>query len=123
LRRELHRALSLSIEVVTPDGSIGDTAGEIAWHAEQSGDAERAHDFALLAADGAAARTAYHEAIGWLGLAARTAPEEQAALARRAGELAERAGWTEVPPFPSAAPRGFAMTDDDMDLRAAAMTS
>jgi DNA-binding SARP family transcriptional activator len=123
LRRELHRALSLSIEVVTPVGSIGDTAGEIAWHAEQSGDAARAYAFALVAADGAAARTAYHEAIGWLGLAARTAPNEEATLARRAGKLAEQAGWTEIPPFPPAAPRGFAMTDKDMDLRSAALAT
>jgi DNA-binding SARP family transcriptional activator len=123
LRRELHRALSLSIEVVTPAGGIGDTAGEIAWHAEQSGDAARAYDFALLAADGAAGRTAYHEAIGWLGLAARAAPQEAAALATRAGDLAEQAGWKAVPPFPPAAPRGFAMTEEDMDLRTAALAT
>jgi DNA-binding SARP family transcriptional activator len=123
LRRELHRALSLSIEVVTPADRMGDAAGEIAWHAEHAGDAQRACTFALLAADSAAARTAFHEAFGWLGTAARAAPEEAAALAERAAELAGRAGWPTVPPFPSAVPPGVAITEEDMDLRTEASVS
>jgi len=117
LRGELHRALSLSIEVVTPVDRMGDAAGEIAWHADHAGDAGRAYAFALLAAESATDRTAYHEAFGWLGLAARTAPQEAESLVERAAALAARAGWTEVPPFPSAIQVGFGIAEEDMDLR------
>jgi hypothetical protein len=117
LRGELHRALSLSIEVVAPADRLGDAAGEIAWHADHAGDAARACTFALLAADNAEGRTAYHEAFSWLGLAARTAPQEAESLVQRAAALATRAGWAEVPPFPSATQVGFGIAEEDMDLR------
>jgi len=117
LRSELHRALSLAIEVVTPADQIGDAAGEIAWHAERAGDVTRAYTFALLAAESAAARTAFHEAVSWLGSAARAAPEEAEPLAERAAALAKRAGWTTVPVFHSATEWGFGIAGEDLDLR------
>jgi predicted ATPase len=119
LRRELHRALALSIEVVTPPGQLGSAAGEIAWHAEHAGDAERAHEFALLAADDAVTRTAFKEAFGWLAVAARSAPDEADTLAARADALAQRAGWEVVPAFPGPLPPGFAIDEADMDLQPA----
>lgn len=44
-RAELHRVLSLAIEVVTPPERMGEVAGEIAWHAAQAGDQARANAF------------------------------------------------------------------------------
>ncbi|HET8648506.1 MAG TPA: AAA family ATPase [Gemmatimonadales bacterium] len=44
-RTELHRVVSLALEIVTPPERMGEVAGEIAWHAERAGDLERAAAF------------------------------------------------------------------------------
>ena len=44
-RSELHRVLSLALEIVTPSEQLADMAGEIAWHAARAGDPDRAATF------------------------------------------------------------------------------
>jgi DNA-binding SARP family transcriptional activator len=117
LRTELHRALSLSIEIVTPAERLTEAAGAIAWHASRAGDATRAHDFALLACQHATGRAAYQEAFSWLGLAARAAPANEATLRTQAMALSEHAQWEEMPAFPPAGDVSFGVEARDVDLR------
>jgi hypothetical protein len=68
---ELHRAIALALEVTMADGRDPVAAAEIAWHAEQAGDAERAHRYALEAAGAAREKLAPEEERSWLAFAAR----------------------------------------------------
>ncbi len=101
-RREVHRAVALSLELVTPPAEAADFAGEIARHAERGGERALAYRQALLASEAAVARYAMEEALSWLDLAAGTAQEtgEADTVNRRTADLLERAGWSE-PPHPA----------------------
>jgi DNA-binding SARP family transcriptional activator len=98
-RREVHRALSASLELLTPVAEAPDTAGDIARHAEQGGDAALAFRAALVAAEEALRRFAFTEALSWLDLASGVAGSraEVEEVDRRTAVLMEVAGWREVP--------------------------
>src|SRR5207244_169123 len=53
-RHELHRAIALSLETVTPAAGLREVAGEIARHAERGGERPLAYRYALLASEAAA---------------------------------------------------------------------
>ncbi|MGE5731556.1 MAG: ATP-binding protein, partial [Gemmatimonas sp.] len=59
-RREVHRALAITLELLVPKGRNpdGSEAGEIARHAEQAGDRPLAYRYALLASDACSQRCA-----------------------------------------------------------------
>jgi DNA-binding SARP family transcriptional activator len=98
-RREVHRALATSLELLTPVDLAPAAAGEIARHAEQGGDAALAFRAALVAVEEALRRFAFTEALSWLDLAAAAAggPDAAAEVDRRTAALMEVAGWREVP--------------------------
>lgn len=96
-RREVHRAIALSIETVTPPDQLDAVAAEIARHADRGGERAMAYRYALLASAAAARHFAFEEALSWLDLAAAAAaegPETDAVNSRTAG-LLRLAGWTE----------------------------
>ena len=115
-RRELHRALSLALEASAVPSAVAARAGDIAWHAERSGEADRARHFALLASEAALASLAFEEALASLELARRVAPAQAREIDERLAELARRAGWAAAPsaPFDTAS---HPICADDMDLR------
>lgn len=98
-RREVHRALAASLELLTPAAQSPESAGDIARHAEQGGDAALACRAALVAADEALRRFAFAEALSWLDLASAVAGSraEVEEVDRRTAVLMEAAGWREVP--------------------------
>jgi DNA-binding SARP family transcriptional activator len=98
-RREVHRALAASLELLAPAAEAPDTAGDIARHAEQGGDAALAFRAALVAAEEALRRFAFTEALSWLDLASAVAGSRADAeeVDRRTVLLMETAGWREVP--------------------------
>jgi predicted ATPase len=98
-RREVHRALAASLELLTPPLQAPETAGEIARHAEQGGDAPLAYRAALAAAEEALRRFAFTEALSWLDLASAVAGSRGEAdeVDRRTAALIEVAGWRELP--------------------------
>ena len=115
-RRELHRALSLALEASAAPSAVATRAGDIAWHAERSGEAARARHFALLASETALACLAFEEAQTSLELARRVAPEQAQEIDERLAALALRAGWTAPPPAPfDTGSRPICV--DDVDLR------
>jgi Predicted ATPase len=101
-RREIHRALALTLELLQPKGREpdGSVAGEIARHAEQAGDRPMAYRYALLAGDECGQRCAYDEALSWLDLASGTAgtAAESDVVDRITARILEEAGWREAPP-------------------------
>jgi len=100
-RREVHRALALSIELLRPAGTrAGVEAGEIARHADQAGDRAMAYRYALLAAEASVARCAFDEALSWLDLAAASAAtdDESVVVDRTTARVLDLAGWREAPP-------------------------
>jgi DNA-binding SARP family transcriptional activator len=115
-RSELHRALSLALEASALGGRGGGRAGDIAWHAERSGDLERARHFALVASDMAQAELAFEEALECLELARRVAPERGDEIDSRLETLSRLAGWTAVPRS-AADTASHPISLDDMDLR------
>jgi DNA-binding SARP family transcriptional activator len=98
-RKEVHYALAVSIELVTPAADIRNVAGEVARHAEQGGDRALAHRSGLLASEGALQRFAFAEALSWLDLASAVAGDrsEIEEVDRRTAVLMEMAGWSEAP--------------------------
>jgi hypothetical protein len=118
-RREVHRMLALSLEVVTPPELTSAIAGEIARHADRGGETGLAYRAALAASRAAQERIAFAESLSWLDLAAASASsgEERDEVNRRTADLLERAGWSEVPP---GAHRGLPATreiaGEDLDL-------
>ncbi len=72
-RREVHRALALTLELLRASKTGGDDDGEIARHAEQAGERAMAYKYALTSSEGCARRCAYEEALSWLDLAAGAA--------------------------------------------------
>jgi DNA-binding SARP family transcriptional activator len=122
--RELHRALSLALEASAAPGAIALRAGDIAWHAERSGETGRARQFALLASEMALASLAFEEALASLELARRVAPEQAAEIDARLAELALRAGWTAAPSAPfDTASHPISVEDVDLRLEGAATRS
>ncbi|HKP15175.1 MAG TPA: hypothetical protein VJT85_03895, partial [Gemmatimonadaceae bacterium] len=100
-RREVHRALAITIELLLPAGSRATLeAGEIARHADQAGDRAMAYRYALLAAEAGVVRCAFDEALSWLDLAAASAvsPEESEMVDRTTARVLDLAGWREAPP-------------------------
>lgn len=65
-RLELHRALALGLEALTPSETGDEVAGGIASHADQGGEPALAHRYALRASEAAARRYAFEEALAWL---------------------------------------------------------
>ena len=98
-RREVHRALAMSLELLTPAAEGPEAAGDIARHAEQGGDAALAYRAALVAGEEALRRFAFAEALSWLDLASAVAGsrEEAEEVDRRTAAVTEAAGWREVP--------------------------
>jgi predicted ATPase len=124
-RREVHRALALTLELLLPKGRSpeGSDAGEIARHAEQAGDRPLAYRYALVASDACSQRCAYDEALAWLDLASGAAdtPDESDLVDRTTARILELAGWREVPPVraPVSSPlRGVEPSDLDLPTRA-----
>jgi DNA-binding SARP family transcriptional activator len=99
-RREVHRAIALSLMIVTPPQELVGAAGDIAHHAERAGEMELAHQHALQASEAAVRRYAFDEALSWLDLAASTATlQGESELANlRTAEVLKLAGWSEPPP-------------------------
>jgi predicted ATPase len=121
-RREVHRALALSLELLLPaHGPSGEEAGEIARHAEEAGERAMTYRYALLAADDCGNRYAHEEALSWLDLASAAADTagEAEAVDRFTGQILDRAGWRESPPVraPAILPIGHVVRAD-LDLPA-----
>jgi Predicted ATPase len=121
-RREIHRALALSLELLlSSSGSSDEEMGEIAHHAEQAGDRFMAYRYALLAADACSRRCAFEDALAWLDLATSCAESvEECDVARRQAAVAvEAAGWREAPPVAARSGPLAARVDlADLDLPA-----
>lgn len=124
-RREVHRALALTLELLLPKGRNpeGSDAGEIARHAEQAGDRPLAYRYALLASDACSQRCAYDEALSWLDIASGAADtsDESELVDRTTARILDQAGWREVPPvrIPVSSPlRGVEPSDLDLPTRA-----
>jgi predicted ATPase len=98
-RREVHRALAASLDIVTPPADARTVAGDVAHHAELGGDRALAYRSALLAGEGALQRFAFAEALSWLDLASAVAGDrsETDEVDRRTAALMETAGWSEMP--------------------------
>jgi predicted ATPase len=122
-RREVHRALALTLETVLPPRDRTDfEVGEIARHADQAGDRAMTYRYAQLAADAAAARCAFDDALSWLDLAAGAAStdEESGVVDRTTARVLGQAGWREAPrprPRGSQATRRVEAADLDLPLR------
>jgi DNA-binding SARP family transcriptional activator len=122
-RREVHRALALTLELLHPPGARASfEAGEIARHADQAGDRAMAHRYAMLAAEAGVARCAFDEALSWLDLAAASAAtaEDSDVVDRTTARVLDLAGWREVPPVRgrvSLATRRVEADDLDLPLR------
>ena len=123
-RREVHRALALTLEFLLPPAVKGASleAGEIARHADQAGDRALAYRYALLAAEAGVVRCAFDEALSWLDLAAAsaTSAEESERVDRTTAHVLDLAGWREAPPVrgrASLATRRVEAADLDLPLR------
>jgi DNA-binding SARP family transcriptional activator len=119
-RLELHRALALALEALTPEEGREEVAGRIARHADQGGEPVLANRYALLACEAAARRYGFEEALAWLDLAAAAARPgaEQEEVSRRATLLLQTAGW-EHPPRAVRRPGtpAWGIQREDLDLR------
>lgn len=121
-RREVHRALALTLELLVPTrGPSGEELGEIARHADEAGDRSMTYRYAILAADVCGSGFAHEEALSWLDLAAATAdtPEEAESVDRLTAQILDKAGWLEPPPAraPAILPIGRVVRED-LDLPA-----
>ena len=119
-RRELHRALALTLAELTPLEGEDGSAGRIASHADQGGEPALAHQYALRASRAAATRYAFEEAFGWLDLAAATARTgtERDDVNQWSSQLLQTTGWS-PPPRPVRRPGtpAWGIRRDDLDLR------
>ena len=120
-RRELHRAIALSLEAVTSPAKIGDVAGEIAHHAERGEERTMAYRYALVESETAAARHAFSEALSWLNLASSVAQPgvEVDTVKRSKADLLKLAGCAEPHAAPlRAATSARGVEPEDVDLPA-----
>jgi len=119
-RRETHRALALSLELIlSASPSSERELGEIALHAKQGDDRAMAYRYSLLAAEACSRRIAYEEALSWLDLAANCAQttEESQIVGRHVTAVLERAGLPEVPiPSATSGPTTARVDVADLDL-------
>src|SRR5438034_8491283 len=117
-RRELHRAMALSLVTITASGESAEVAGDIARHAERSGEQALAYQYAVRASEAATARYAFEEALSWLDLASGIAGEgpEADQVNRRTVEVLRLAGWSEPPPVAARRSSGGAIERRDIDL-------
>jgi hypothetical protein len=118
-RREVHRALALSLHLVTPPDRLALIAGEIARHADRGEEPGLAYRSALMASEAALERIAFAEALSWLDLAAGAAGNktEVNEVNRRTADLLETAGWSEVPQgMPGVLPATREIVGEDLDL-------
>jgi predicted ATPase len=101
-RREVHRAIALSLQAVAAPGDNRELAGEIARHAERGGERALACRYALVASEAAAGRCAFEKALSWLDLASSVAEPgvEADTVKRSTADLCKRAGWAEPPTLP-----------------------
>jgi DNA-binding SARP family transcriptional activator len=119
-RRELHRSLAFSLELVIPAGADAPDPGEIARHAEQGGERAMAYRYAMMAAAACEARFAYDDALTWLDLAATVATSdgEADAVNRTTARLLEVAGWHDTPRPDRAGGGAGRLAVSDFDLPA-----
>jgi predicted ATPase len=119
-RRELHRSLALSLELVIPAGADAADPGEIARHAEQGGERSMAYRYAMMAAAACEARFAYDDALTWLDLAASvsTSDADADAVNRTTARLLEVAGGHDTPRPDRADGRAGRIAVSDFDLPA-----
>ena len=104
------------LEASAPPSRLRDRAGDIAWHAERGAEPERARQFALVASEMALANLAFEEALSYLELARRVAPQRAGELDERVAALADRAGWAAIPSAAGdTASRPISL--EDLDLR------
>jgi DNA-binding SARP family transcriptional activator len=117
-RREVHRALAASLDIVTPPADARTVAGDVARHAELGGDRALAYRSALLAGEGALQRFAFAEALSWLDLASAVAGDrsETDEVDRRTAALMETAGWSEAPAVRGRPPVTREIVREDLDL-------
>ena len=80
-RREVHRAIALTMNLLGEESGDDTRAGEIARHAERGGEFALAYQAALAASRAASARFTQEEALMWL--------DQAATYARTPAELAE----------------------------------
>ena len=80
-RREVHRALALTMKMLAEESGDDTLSGEIARHAERGGEFGLAYQAALAASRTASARFTQEEALMWL--------DQAATYARTPAELAE----------------------------------
>lgn len=80
-RREVHRALALTLKMLAGESGNDAMSGEVARHAEHGGEIGLAYQAALAASRTAAARFTKEEALMWL--------DQAATYARTTAELAE----------------------------------
>lgn len=118
-RREIHRAIALSLEAIAAPAGLGEIAGEVARHAARGGERALAWRHALLASEEAVRRYGFEEALSWLDLAASVADEGDQAdtVNRRTSDVLGLAGWTEPPrrtKRPGTPARGIAQIDMDL---------
>ena len=90
-RREVHRALALTLQMLAEASGNDAMSGEIARHAERGGEFGLAYQAALAASRTASARFTHEEALTWLDQAATYArtPAELAEVDRLTAELVE----------------------------------
>ena len=119
-RRELHRAIALSLSQVATSEEAGGVAGEIARHAERGGEPALAYRYGIVASDEAVDRYAFEEALSWLDLTASVAKDSEEAdeVNRLTAKVLDLAGWTE-PPGPVRRPGTpeHGIERADLDLR------
>ena len=91
-RRTLHRAAAETILALHP-GRESELASVVAMHYEQSGDAQHAADYLVLAGEHALERFANREAFAFFTRATASAADAQVGTRLRAAIGAARAGW------------------------------
>jgi predicted ATPase len=118
-RKEVHRTLALALERSMRRHDTGETAREIARHADRGDEPALAYRFAFLSAEAAVQRYAFAEALSWLDLAATNArgSTEADAVNRLTSAVLETAGWSEAPPLTQlGGPVTRELVRDDFDL-------
>ena len=117
--QETHRALALALEAALGPEELVEAAAQVARHADRGGERELAYRHALRAAQAAAGRYAYTEALSWLDLAASSArtPDQSRAADALTADVLERAGLSEPPRLSGPMPVTREIVSDDLDLR------
>ena len=120
-RRELHRAIAVTLDQLATEGVPTTPPGEVARHAELGGERGLAYRQALKASEAARQRYAYEEALAWLDLAAATASPggESDTVNQLTAEVLGMAGLREIPSSvrrPDATQRDIERQDLDLPV-------